>query len=417
MPSPRTPLTTTAAAAAHAFRGLDDWVEVFYAGDHTDSKGQSLSFTTADLDQMVANVALGKPPAVLGHPKHDDPAYGWADLRRDGDSLYAKFSDLNPAFVAGVDSGAYRNRSIFVLKDKNHGWRVRHIGWLGAAPPALDGLQQLAYGAQPDDQAGEAHEFSASDDDLQVAWALGDVASLLRGLRDWVIGKDGVETADRVLPDWTITSLQGAATRLRDMAIAETTAEAMPRAFSAPNTRGAHVPNPTTTSTTADDATRAAAEAARTEAEQRMTAQFSAQTTELQQLRAERQVERIAVQISGWTAAGLPPAATEGMAEFMAATENGATEFAFTAAGATEPARQSPAAWFSAWVGKLLPLVRLGERLPKEQVGSALDLQDPHAIAREAHAFIKAEADAGRVVGMAQAVTHVTKQHGGTAAR
>lgn len=407
MPSPtqRSPRSTV---ATHAFRGLDDWVEVFYAGDHTDSKGQSLSFSTADLDQMVANVALGKPPAVLGHPKHDDPAYGWADLRRDGDSLFAKFSDLNPAFVAGVDSGAYRNRSIFVLKDKDHGWRVRHIGWLGAAPPALDGLQPLAYQAQPADQAAEAHEFSAPDDDLQVAWALGDVAALLRGLRDYVIGKDGVEIADRVLPDWTITSLQGAATRLRDMAIAETTEDAgMPRAFRAPTTQGAHVPNPTQ-----DDAIRAAAEAARTEAEQRMTAQFSGQAAELQQLRNERQAERIGTQISAWTAAGLPPAATEGMAEFMAATENGATEFAFTAAGASAPATQSPAAWFSAWVGRLLPLVKLGGRLPKETGADVLDTEDPHAIARAAHAFIKSEGEAGRTVGMAQAVTHVTKQAG-----
>lgn len=411
--------TAVAAAAAHAFRGLADWIEVFYAGDHTNSKGQAVSFSTADLDQMVANVALGKPPAVLGHPKHNDRAYGWADLKRDGESLFAKFSDLNPGFVASVDSGAYRNRSVFVVKDKQHGWRVRHIGWLGAAPPALDGLQELAYHAG-DAEADEAHEFSA--DDQQVAWALGDVASLLRGLRDWVISKDGVETADRVLPDWTINSLQNAATTLRDQAVAEV---AMPRAFSAAGT----LPGGTASTPpagdpnmglTQDDVQRAAAQArqeATQEAETRLagefSAQFSAQTTELQQLRGQRQAERIAAQITAWHAAGLPPAATEGMAEFMAATETGAVEFAFTAAGASAPATQSPSAWFSAWVGKLLPIVKLGERLPPETVGPAVDTTDQHAIARAAREFQASEFAAGRTVGVELAVAHVMRQQAG----
>ena len=394
--------TAAAATLAHAFRGLDDWVEVFYSGDHTDSKGQAISFTHADLDQMVANVALGKPPAVLGHPKHDDPAYGWADLRRDGDSLYAKFSDLDPRFVAGVDSGAYRNRSVYVLKDKAHGWRVRHIGWLGAAPPALDGLQGLAYQAAGD-EADEAHEFSADADD-RVAWSMGDIASLMRGLRDWVIGKDGVEVADRVLPDWTITSLQAAATTLRDLAAAD--ASKALRAFSAPN------PNPAgdlPMGLTQDDVTRAA-DLARQEAETRLTAQFGAQAAELQQLRGERQAERIGTQIAGWVASGLPPAATDGMAEFMVAAENGAAEFAFTAAGTSAPATQSPSAWFAAWVSNLLPLVKLGARLPGELVQAGVDTTDQHAIARAAHAFIASEATAGRTVGMAQAVTHVMRE-------
>ncbi|MFD2451694.1 hypothetical protein [Ideonella paludis] len=57
-PTPKPP----AHAAAHAFKGLADWIEVFKAGAHTDSKGTECAFSTADLDQMVANVALGKPP-------------------------------------------------------------------------------------------------------------------------------------------------------------------------------------------------------------------------------------------------------------------------------------------------------------------------------------------------------------------
>ncbi len=33
------------------------------------------------------------------------------------------------------------------------------------------------------------------------------LARVLRGLRDWIIGKDGVDTADRIIPDWQIEDL------------------------------------------------------------------------------------------------------------------------------------------------------------------------------------------------------------------
>ena len=38
---------------AHQFKGLNDWVEVFRAGTHTDSKGRSCTFTEADLERVI----------------------------------------------------------------------------------------------------------------------------------------------------------------------------------------------------------------------------------------------------------------------------------------------------------------------------------------------------------------------------
>jgi len=138
------------------FKGFDDLIEVFRAGEHTDSKGRACSFTTADLDQMAVNSQASKAPAVIGHPKDNAPAYGWAEFQRIGDSLWAKFSDLNPAFEAGVRTGAYRNRSLAVVKDDKLGWRVRHVGWLGAVPPAIDGLTPVSFNSASED----ALEFS-----------------------------------------------------------------------------------------------------------------------------------------------------------------------------------------------------------------------------------------------------------------
>lgn len=338
--------TPVARAAAHLFAGLQDWIEVFRAGTHTDSKGKGCTFTTGDLDEMVANVSLGKPPAVLGHPEHNDPAYGWGELKRDGESLFARFDDVNPAFEAGVKTGAYRNRSVSVIKDKQHGWRVRHIGWLGAAPPAIDGLKPVSFTA---DESAEQHEF-ANGDDMTMSWALSDVAGMLRGVREWVIGKDGLETADRVLPDYRITSVSDAATRLRERA--DTTL---------------YTASPTDPSGTAMSLTQADLDRAATETEQRvrteMQSQFNAQTEELAQLKRNAQTSRINTAITGWKAAGkLLPAEEAGLAEFMAGLENATGgSFEFTAAGATAPTKKTLAEFFAEFMGQRKPLVQLGQ--------------------------------------------------------
>ena len=56
---------------------LDGWVEIFRAGRHTDSQGRSADFTAADLDRTVSlfDPAHHEPPAVIGHPKDNAPAW------------------------------------------------------------------------------------------------------------------------------------------------------------------------------------------------------------------------------------------------------------------------------------------------------------------------------------------------------
>ena len=113
---PKAAPTAKPSTQPNTVTGLAGWVEVFKAGDHVDSKGRQISFSRADLDQMIANHELGAAPAVLGHPakvqtkeeKSGAPAYAWADgYKREGDVLFAKFADINPAFEAGVKSKAF----------------------------------------------------------------------------------------------------------------------------------------------------------------------------------------------------------------------------------------------------------------------------------------------------------------------
>jgi hypothetical protein len=53
----------------------------------------------------------------------------------------AKLSELNPSFVDGLKNGSYKGRSISLYDDN----RVRHLGFLGGAQPAIEGLMPLSY--------------------------------------------------------------------------------------------------------------------------------------------------------------------------------------------------------------------------------------------------------------------------------
>lgn len=359
MPLPGT-VRGMSKADQHDFKGLQDWIEVFQSGTRPDSKGRVCTFTNADLDQVVGNMALGPVPAVLGHPKHNDPAYAWAHdggVKREGDSLFVKFVDINPDFEAGVDSGAYRNRSLSLFKDPVHGWRMRHVGWLGAAAPAIDGLKPLDYSASVDD-----YEFSSED--LDVGYALADTAELLRGLREQLIAKDGLEAADAALPNWRIQSVLDAAERVKAAARAETDDGLRP--FSQPDNLGGVM-------SFTQEQLDAAAEQARREAEEKATKDFAAQAAELTRLRGERQAERIAQQIDGWKAKGLlTPAEEPGLAEFMASLEGQDAELNFSAADKSE-VKKTPAQFFADFMAARKLVVKLGGAPGSAEGGEGTD--------------------------------------------
>ncbi|MFT4191670.1 MAG: hypothetical protein QM617_09140 [Comamonas sp.] len=386
-PSKRKPATS----------GLDGWVHILTAGDHEDSKGREVSFSRDDLDQMIANHTLGAAPAVLGHPQHDSPAYAKVgEYRRDDDRLFARFTDVNPAFEAGVKSGAYYNRSVRVLRDKKHGWRVRHVGWLGAQPPAIDGLLPVGTPVEFSAAEGDEHDFAGEQ---QLLWGLESVVRLMRGLRDHLIEKDGVEATDKVLPQWQIDSaaesIAGARTEIN--ALRE-------RAdFSKPPT------GEETTMFTQEQIDAAVAQA-RKEAEDKAAADFAAKDQELIQLKAERQAERIATQIGQWKKdAKLLPAEEPGLAEFMASLENAdEAEFSFSAADGTQ-AKKTAVQFFADFMGARGAVVKVGQ----EKAGGgtdvpAVDQTSARAIADAATDFQASELKAGREISIDAAVAHVT---------
>lgn len=126
------------------------WVEVFRAGTQTDSAGNTKTWTEEDLktiEQKYNSQKAHEAPAVVGHPKDNAPAYGWVEkLKADGKTLLASFRQLMPEFVDAVNEGRYKKRSISLYNDLT----LRHIGFLGATPPAVKGLADIKFNEDDD---------------------------------------------------------------------------------------------------------------------------------------------------------------------------------------------------------------------------------------------------------------------------
>ena len=131
------------------------WIPVFRTGTHTDSAGKTRTWTEAELDAIVGkyNPQDHEAPAVIGHPEHNSPAWGWVEgLKREGSMLLAQFKGLVPEFVEMVRKGLFKKRSISLYPDMT----LRHVGFLGAMPPAVKGLPDAAFA----NKEGQVIEFN-----------------------------------------------------------------------------------------------------------------------------------------------------------------------------------------------------------------------------------------------------------------
>lgn len=192
-------------------------IEIFRPGQHTSMAGDTINFTIADVEAMASGYdrELFDAPAVVGHPVQDGPAYAWCEKLafKDG-KLVATINDIDPAFADLVTAKRFKKISaaFYAPDDANNPkpgtYYLRHIGFLGAAAPAVKGLKSAAFA----DDASKVLEFAEVSD---MSWPLSNIATTLRGIRDWIIGEKGLDVANQVVPDWNITSIEDAATQLR----------------------------------------------------------------------------------------------------------------------------------------------------------------------------------------------------------
>lgn len=326
------------------FTGFDDWVEVFRGGVQTDSGGTTRQWTAADLDSIVANHAPDDAaPAVIGHPRNDSPAYGWVSaLKRAGDTLLAKFTDVHPEFEAGVKSGAYRKRSI-ALDRAGDGFRLRHVGWLGAAAPAIPGLKTVAFQEAAPDFQFEADFITPNT-----------LARMLRNLREFFIDKFDLETADRYAPEFQVESMQDHANAQRSEPGGEDNPNFSQPAGSAvgggSSNREDTMINDTTTFTQAD------LDAARDEGRNELAGENEALSKRLAEERRERaRAEFSSVLNKAIDEQRLKPAQCEGLMEFRLALADDSPTFEFTRGSGESAVKisRTPAQMLVEFIGSL----------------------------------------------------------------
>lgn len=188
---------------ADTAKSLTARIEVFRPGTFTPMEGEPIVFSAADLRAVADayDASTAPAPIVVGHPGTDAPAYGWVekfDYDSEAERLFATVGDIDPAFAEMVRAGRFRKVSMSYFSPKQgHNpvpgtWYPKHVGFLGAAAPAVPGLKNAQFSVEP----GVTFEASFG--------AIEEAASLFRKMRDFFIDRFGLEDADKVLPSWQI---------------------------------------------------------------------------------------------------------------------------------------------------------------------------------------------------------------------
>jgi len=370
-------------------------LQIFRPGRHTAASGATLVFSESDLQATARayDPAKHEAPIVVGHPTHDAPAYGWVKSLGFGEELEAEPHQVDPAFGEMVSAGRFKKISAsFYKPDAPNNpvpgvYYLRHVGFLGAQPPAVKGLRNPEFA---DNEAGVI-EFAD--------WGDMQNASLWRRLRDWFIADKGLDAADKIIPDYAVASLEDAARTEPNDAGNAGDASAAPAAFSeqsAKPTQGTSMtPEQIALQKKLDE--QAAAQARKdldfAEREKRLAAEET----------ARRRVAIVGFADQLVTQGKLLPAEKLGLVEFMSAiAPESVIEF-----GEGETKTKAPAGdWLKTFLGNLPKRVEFGE-IGKKGVAGDGDLP-PELIAQKAVEFQEAEGKAGRTINIAQAVAHVT---------
>lgn len=367
-------------------------IHIFKAGRHTSANGATLEFGEDTLRAAAAayDPSRHEAPIVVGHPRDNGPAYGWVNaLSYDESGLHAAPAQVDPEFAELVRAGRYKKVSAsFYTPDSPANpvpgtYYLRHVGFLGAQPPALKGLKAASFS---EGEQGVV-EFSGE-------W---EMATFFRRFREWFIDKFSREEADQVIPAHIVEAIEAEARQPdepgEDMAPAPVTSAA---AFSETVEE---------TSMTAEQI--AALEKRAAEAEAALAAreaEFSEREARVAAAEKEQRKASIAASVDGLIAEGrVLPAQREGLVAFMdALPAETVVEF-----GEGEGAqKQGGRDYLLGFLRSLPKAVEFGERAARDPSADASGASADD-IARRAVEFQEAEAKAGRRVSTSEAVTAV----------
>lgn len=365
------------------FKGFDDYVEIFRGGTQVDSSGKRHD-GDAMIDRAMASFRADdhQPPLVVGHPRDNEPAFGWVRELKTATTngvktLLAKFEDVVPEFEELVASGRYKKRSASFYPDG----RLRHVGFLGAVPPAVKGLADLKF----DDGGDELLTFDFED------YKAGIIARIMTRLREFLIEKEGVDTADRVVEPWELDELKRSD---------ELTTEEVPVLYAENNQQMEEQMTDENRNFTEADI-EAAKKTARDEAKAEAAAEFAEQ--EQDRKKSEELAEIKAFCDKGVKDGKILPAWIDGgLAMFMESlVGNDVVSF-------SEGKESTPLTWFMDFMDKLPQAVNFTEISRKG--AEAADSGNAEDIARRAIEFKDAEEKAGRFISVTEAVGMILKK-------
>lgn len=363
-------------------RSVGKSIEICRLGKFTSTQGVEVDFTEDMVAASIAayNPAVHEAPLVIGHPKHNAPAFGWVQsLAQTGQTVAADCDQVNPDFAEMVRAGSFKKISASWYTPDNPANPVpgvhylRHVGFLGAQPPAIKGLKAVEFA---EDEAGVVTvEFGEADTRI--------VSRLFRTLRDFLLSEFGQDKADMALPGWDVNWLadqvaEDAARAAETPAFAEATPSKEPV-----------LTEPTTPKT--DDALKKQQAAL-----DKREADFAERERAFRRQKNEAALDALVAQ-------GKPlPVNKAALLDFMDALDPAAVlDFG-------ENDKRSPLDFFMSDVlSNLKVQVDFSERAP----GDGGDQEsDPATTAAAARDFQEAQAKAGIVVSATEAVAHVLKE-------
>ncbi len=367
-------------------------IHIFRPGRHTSMQGATIDFGEGDL---IATAKAYDPtrheaPLVIGHPRADAPAWGWVGgLTADEGGLFATPRQLDPAFAEMVRAGRFKKVSAsFYTPDSPHNpvpgvYYLRHVGFLGAQPPAVKGLAPVPVNFAEGDTEEGCVSFDFAESPGLLRW----LADLFRGLREYVVEKDGTEMADRAIPSYAVSGLQ-------EMAAASAAQAAEIPAFAENLTPPKEKSMQKQETPPAENIDFAETKARADELERKVAYLTGIARKE----RASRLVDKALAD------GRLTPAQSVGLADFMAGLdEEGTFDFAENGGKTTS---MSPAAFMAAFLERLPKQVDFSEAAPGGEEAPDTSSND---IAQRALAYCEEMRTKGVTVSITDAVAHVSK--------
>ena len=138
-------------------------IEIFRPGKFKAMNGTEVSFSAEMLKDIAESYdpKVYQAPLVIGHPKVEDPAYGWVkNLSFSGERLSAEPEAVVEEFASLVSARRYQNVSASFFTPEHPAnpkpgkYYLKHVGFLGAVPPAVTGLKTVSF-ADNDDKVVE----------------------------------------------------------------------------------------------------------------------------------------------------------------------------------------------------------------------------------------------------------------------